>query len=299
MKIGVLMGGNSSERQVSLNSGKAIVDACKELEYEVKEFDSKKDFDSLSREIKKVDLVFNALHGGDGENGVISSKLDSLGVKYTGSDEKASAICIDKDKSKKIVKKENYYTPDWVMLKKDDYKTPDISNLSFPLVVKPNSEGSTIGLSIIQNESKLTEAIQLARNYDENILIESFIKGREITVGIIGGESYPIVEIIPRHDLYDYECKYTKGMTDYICPANIEEKNSKRIQKIALKIHKLLECRHYSRVDFRLDKNNKPWFLELNTHPGMTETSLLPKSAAAAGFDFNSLINKIIKQAFK
>lgn len=296
MKIGVLMGGNSSERQVSLSSGKAIVNACKKLEHEVKEFDPKEDFDSLSVEIKKVDLVFNALHGGDGENGVISSKLDSLGVKYTGSEEEASAICINKDKSKKIVKKEDYYTPNWVILKKDDSKTPDISNLNFPLVVKPNSEGSTIGLSIIQDESKLIDAIKLARIYDDNVLIETFITGREITVGVIAEESYPIVEIIPSHELYDYECKYTKGMTNYICPAKIDKKLSKKIKKIGLDIHQLLKCRHYSRVDFRLDENNIPWFLELNTHPGMTETSLLPKSAAAAGIDFNSLINKIIKQ---
>lgn len=296
MKIGVLMGGNSSERQVSLSSGKAIVNACKKLEHEVKEFDPKEDFDSLSVEIKKVDLVFNALHGGDGENGVISSKLDSLGVKYTGSEEEASAICINKDKSKKIVKKEDYYTPNWVILKKDDSKTPDISNLNFPLVVKPNSEGSTIGLSIIQDESKLIDAIKLARIYDDNVLIETFITGREITVGVIAEESYPIVEIIPSHELYDYECKYTKGMTNYICPAKIDKKLSKKIKKIGLDIHQLLKCRHYSRVDFRLDEDNIPWFLELNTHPGMTETSLLPKSAAAAGIDFNSLINKIIKQ---
>ena len=297
MKIGVLMGGNSSEREVSLSSGKAIVNACKKLEHEVKEFDLKEDFDSLSVEIKKVDLIFNALHGGDGENGVISSKLDSLGVKYTGSEEEASAICINKDKSKKIVKKEDYYTPNWVILKKDDSKTPDISNLNFPLVVKPNSEGSTIGLSIIQDESKLIDAIKLARIYDDNVLIETFIAGREITVGVIAEESYPIVEIIPTHELYDYECKYTKGMTNYICPAKIDKKLSKKIKKIGLDIHQLLKCRHYSRVDFRLDENNIPWFLELNTHPGMTETSLLPKSAAAAGIDFNSLINKIIKQA--
>ena len=296
MKIGVLMGGNSSEREVSLSSGKAIVNACKKLEHDVKEFDPKEDFNSLSVEIKKVDLVFNALHGGDGENGVISSKLDSLGVKYTGSEEEASAICINKDKSKKIVKKEDYYTPNWVILKKDDSKTPDISNLNFPLVVKPNSEGSTIGLSIIQDESKLIDAINLARIYDDNVLIETYISGREITVGVIAEESYPIVEIIPTHELYDYECKYTKGMTNYICPAKIDKKLSKKIKKIGLDIHQLLKCRHYSRVDFRLDENNIPWFLELNTHPGMTETSLLPKSAAAAGIDFNSLINKIIKQ---
>ena len=296
MKIGVLMGGNSSEREVSLSSGKAIVNACKKLKHEVKEFDPKEDFDSLSVEIKKVDLVFNALHGGDGENGVISSKLDSLGVKYTGSEEQSSAICINKDKSKKNVKKEGYYTPNWVILKKDDSKTPDISNLTFPLVVKPNSEGSTIGLSIIQDESKLIDAIKLARIYDDNVLIETFIAGREITVGVIAEESYPIVEIIPTHEFYDYECKYTKGMTNYICPAKIDKKLSKKIKKIGLDIHQLLKCRHYSRVDFRLDENNIPWFLELNTHPGMTETSLLPKSAAAAGIDFNSLINKIIKQ---
>ncbi len=297
MKIGVLMGGDSSEREVSLSSGKAIVNACKQLEHEVTEFDPKEGFDSLSADIKNVDLVFNALHGGDGENGVISSKLNKLKVKFTGSGEVASAICIDKNASKKIIKRKNYLTPNWVFLKKDDV-IPKVKRLSYPLVVKPNSEGSTIGLSIIHDESKLIEAIQLARVYDDNVLIESFIKGREIAVGIVAEESYPIVEIIPSHELYDYECKYTKGMTDYICPAEIEEKHSKRIHKISIEIHKLLGCRHYSRVDFRLDKNNKPWFLELNTHPGMTETSLLPKSANAAGFDFNSLIKKIIKQAF-
>ena len=296
MRLGVLMGGDSSERNVSLKSGLAIVNACRELGYKVIEFDSKEGIDSFSEEIKRVNLVFNALHGGDGENGTISSKLNNLGVKYTGSNKEASVICINKHVSKEIVKKNNYLTPDWVILNKDE-NDPDISNLSFPLVVKPNSEGSTIGLSIIQNESEVMEAIKLAKNYDDNVLIESFIKGREITVGIIDGKSYPIVEIIPSHEIYDYECKYTKGLTDYICPAEIEEKTSKTIQKIALEIHKLLKCRHYSRVDFRLDEDDKPWFLEINTHPGMTETSLLPKSASASGLDFNSLVNKIINKA--
>ena len=296
MKIGVLMGGSSSERDVSLNSGKAISNACLELGYEVINFDPKDGFSSIAVEIKNVDLVFNALHGGDGENGVISSKLNNLGVKYTGSEKESSAICIDKDTSKTIIKRENYFTPDWLLLKKDD-RTPEVKNLSFPLVVKPNSEGSTIGLSVVQDESKLNDAIELARNFDSKVLIESFIDGREITVGIIAGKPLPIIEIIPSHELYDYECKYTKGMTDYICPPDLEENISLSIQNIALKIHRLLKCRHYSRVDFRLDKNNKPWFLEINTHPGMTETSLLPKSAAVAGIDFNSLINIIIKKA--
>ena len=298
MKVGVLLGGNSSERDVSLSSGAAIINACQELGYEVLEFDPREGFDSLSIDIKNVDLVFNALHGGDGENGVISNELKKLEVKYTGSGKEASAICINKHASKEIVKKQNLFTPSWLVLEIGD-PIPNTNNVSFPLVVKPNSEGSTIGLTIVKDESKLTDAIQLARNYDSTVLIESFIDGRELTVGIIGEKTYPIVEIIPSHELYDYECKYTKGMTDYICPAYIEEKISKTIQKTALKIHQLLKCRHYSRVDFRLDKNNKAWFLEINTHPGMTETSLLPKSAAVEGLNFNSLIHKIINEALK
>jgi len=169
----------------------------------------------------------------------------------------------------------------------------------FPVVIKPNDQGSTIGLTVVKDESELDDAIELARQFANVVLIEEFIVGKEITVTVIGDKAYPIVEIVPSHGLYDYECKYNKGMTEYFCPANIDKDLTKAIQESALKIHKLLGCRHYSRVDFRLDKNGRAWFLELNTLPGMTETSLVPKAAKASGLSFPELIQTIINEALE
>ena len=297
MRIGILYGGSSPERDVSLNSGRAIIKACNDLGYQVLALDPRAGLEPLIPELKNIDLVFNGLHGGDGENGVVSGFLDNLGVKYTGSDKNSSILCIDKHASKELVLKEEILTPDWISLSLDDKLIEN--NLKYPLVVKPNSEGSTIGLTIIKDSSKLTDAVNLARKFDKKILLESFIAGREITVTVVGDRAYPIIEIIPKHELYDYECKYIKGMTSYVCPAEIQKTLSSSIQSIALDIHNLLGCRHYSRVDFRLDKEGNPWFLEINTLPGMTETSLVPKSAATLGINFNSLIQKIIDEALK
>jgi D-alanine-D-alanine ligase len=156
-----------------------------------------------------------------------------------------------------------------------------------------------LGLSIVENDSQLEDAVAMARQFGNIILLEEFIAGKELTVTVIGDDSYPIVEIVPKHDLYDYDCKYTKGMTEYICPADLPDSLTKSIQESSVKIHHLLGCRHYSRVDFRLDENNKAWFLEVNTLPGMTETSLVPKSVAASGLSFSELIQIIIKEAMK
>ena len=298
MKIGVMYGGISAEREVSLSSGKAVLSACKFLGHEVVSLDPQDGMSTLIPSIKSVDVVFNGLHGGDGENGVIAGFLGSLGVRYTGSGNEASAICMDKRVSKALVFGKNILTPDWIPLTMED-DVPENHELGYPLVVKPNSQGSTIGLTIVSNPSELNDAVFLARKYDSIVLMESFVAGREITVSIIGDKAYPIVEIFPSHDLYDYECKYTKGMTDYYCPAKIDASGTLEIQSIATRIHKLLGCRHYSRVDFRLDKNNKAWFLEVNTLPGMTETSNLPKSAKVAGMDFPELIQTIIDEALK
>jgi D-alanine-D-alanine ligase len=298
MKIGVLAGGNSAERDVSLSSGKAISDACKDLGYDVLSLDSQDDIKSLIPDLLSVDVVFNGLHGGDGENGVIPGFLQSLGVRFTGSGNESSAICMDKRVSKALVHRKDILTPNWIALSSGD-DVPMDHDLGYPVVVKPNSQGSTIGLTIVQDQSELADAVALARQYDSVVLIEAFIAGREITISIIGDTAYPIVEIVPSHELYDYECKYTQGMTDYFCPANLSEEITKSIQASALKIHKLLGCRHYSRVDFRLDETNKVWFLEVNTLPGMTETSLVPKSAAAAGLSFPELIQTIINEALE
>ena len=298
MKIGVLLGGNSSEREVSLASGKAISAACKELGHDVLDLDPQFDMRSLVPDLLTVDLVFNGLHGGDGENGVVPGFLQSLGVKYTGSKTEASAICMDKRISKALVHRKNLLTPNWVSLDNND-PLSSVGDMVFPIVIKPNDQGSTIGLTIVNDESELDDAIKLARQFGNVVLIEEFIVGKEITVTVIGDKAYPIVEIVPSHGLYDYECKYNKGMTEYFCPANIDKDLTKAIQESALKIHKLLGCRHYSRVDFRLDKNGRAWFLELNTLPGMTETSLVPKAAKASGLSFPELIQTIINEALK
>ena len=296
MKIGVLNGGSSEERDVSLKSGKAIISACEVLGHNVISIDPKDGIDSLIDNLKGLDLVFNGLHGGEGENGVIQGLLQSMGVKFTGSGNESSAICMDKRLSKALVQRKNILTPDWLSLDKNE-KIPKDYKLHFPLIVKPNDQGSTIGLTVAKNNKELSVGINLARKFTRTVMIERFIDGREITVTIIGDKSYPIVEIFPKKGLYDYESKYTKGFTDYFCPADIKSDLTKTIQSKALKIHKLLECRHYSRVDFILDKNLKPWFLEVNTLPGMTETSLVPKSAAVAGLSFEELIEKIIMES--
>ena len=298
MKIGVLLGGNSAEREVSLASGKAISAACKELGHNVLDLDPEFDVRLLVSDLLTVDLVFNGLHGGDGENGVIPGFLQSLGVKYTGSKTEASAICMDKRISKALVHRKDLLTPNWVSLANND-PLPSVGDMVFPVVIKPNDQGSTIGLTVVKDESELDDAIELARKFANVVLIEEFIVGKEITVTVIGDKAYPIVEIVPSHGLYDYECKYNQGMTEYFCPANIDKDLTKAIQESALKIHKLLGCRHYSRADFRLDENGKAWFLELNTLPGMTETSLVPKAAKASGLSFSELIQTIINEALK
>ena len=298
MKIGVLLGGSSQERQVSLESGKAISTACKALGHDVLEIDPKNGIVSLFSDLEPLDLVFNGLHGGDGENGVIQGLLQSMGKRFTGSQNESSAICMDKRVTKALVDRKKILTPNWISINEEEEIQMD-HGIKYPLIVKPNDQGSTIGLTVVKNDKELEGAVNLARNYTNIVLVEAFISGREITVTILGNKAYPIVEIIPSNDLYDYECKYTKGMTEYSCPADLNNELTLEIQNIALNIHKLLGCRHYSRIDFILDDELNPWFLEVNTLPGMTETSLIPKSVYAAGMDFKMLIQAIIDESLK
>jgi len=295
--IAVLMGGFSSEREVSLRSGRAIQLACENLGYDTIPVIFDKDINQHLDILLNVDLVLIALHGGIGEDGRIQGMFDSLGVRYTGSDALSSAMCMDKHISKLLAEDTMILTPAWTRVEKGE--SIDESEIKFPCVVKPNSEGSTIGLTIVEKENQLKDAIKLAFDYDNEILIEEYIKGRELTVSIVDNDILPIIEIKPSHELYDYECKYSKGMTDYICPAELDDSLTDKIKETAIKIYKLLKCRHYGRVDFRLDKNNQHWFLEVNTLPGMTETSLVPKAAKAVDVTFDQLIQKIISQALK
>jgi len=294
-KIAVLMGGSSSEREVSLSSGKAMFAASAALGYDAISVEFKDDILSHLDTLKSVDIVLIALHGGIGENGRIQGMFESLGIRYTGSDALSSAICMDKHISKLLAEDVGIATPRWKRIRKGQsiYK----NEFDYPFVVKPNSEGSTIGLTIVHNENDYDSAVEEAFKYDDEILIEEFISGKEITVSIVDEDVLPIIEIRPEHGLYDYECKYTKGMTEYICPAELNEDLTKRIKQTAFEVYKLLKCRHYGRVDLRLDNNNQHWFLELNTLPGMTDTSLVPKAAKATGISFEQLIGKIIKQS--
>jgi D-alanine-D-alanine ligase len=298
MKIAVLMGGTSDERAVSLKTGEAVVTALENLNHETLPLVLEDTIQPLIPTLEKVDLVFNALHGGSGENGVISGFLESLGTPYTGSNHEASAICMNKHLSKLLVKSEGLQTPRWEYLKTHE-SIPSLSSFTFPLVIKPNDQGSTIGLSIVHNQPDVETAIALALKYGSSVLIEEFVAGREITVSMVGNEVLPIVEIVPSHELYDYSCKYEKGLSQYFCPADIHPAVTGKIQAEAMKIYQLLGCRHYARIDFRLSDDNCAWFLEANTLPGMTETSLVPKAARAAGYSFDTLIEKIIEEALK
>lgn len=297
-KIGILTGGNSAEREISLKSSEAIMSACKDLGYETIQIILNGSVSKIIPELEKVDFVFIALHGGKGENGVIQGLLDSLNVPYNGSGVLASSLGMEKSITKQLVRSCGILTPDWKTFSNVDASKQYIPK-AFPVVVKPSADGSTLGLSIVKNQHELITAIKLADQYDGNIMIEKYINGRELTVTIIGQRVFPIVEIIPKHRFYDYECKYEKGMSDYICPSKLPHKLTETIQSIALDIFNKLQCSGYARADFILDKENIPWFLEINTLPGMTTTSLVPKSANSAGISFNNLIKLIIDESLK
>lgn len=300
MKIAILLGGSSSERDVSILSGLSIAEAIKD-KFEVLTINVEDDLTILPELLFDADIVFNALHGGQGENGVVQSFLDTHNIKYTGSGAKSSKIAMDKHLSKILAQSEEIPTPKWIHLREagNHFKLFNEKSPKFdlPYVVKPSEEGSTMGLSIVKNKDNLDLALQHASEYSDKIMIEEYIPGRELTVGILGNKPLPIVEIIPRHSLYDYECKYTEGMSKYIVPAELPLSLTRKIQKDAIKIYHALNCKHYARVDFRLNENNEHYFLEVNTLPGLTNTSLLPKAAKKAGLSFPKLIETIIKIA--
>ncbi len=327
MKIVLLAGGSSPEREISLRSGKAIYKALLELDHKVELIDPalgknqpKSEEEFFNPELNKdkistqnyldafkleaffdVDLVFIALHGKWGEDGTVQSILDLMNVKYTGSGVLASSIGIDKNITKVIVKHYGIKTPNWKLISKKDKQNlySAVKEVGLPCIFKPNDQGSTIGFSLIQDFDEIETAFEEALKYSDYVLIERYIKGREITVSILGQETLPVIEVKPKHQLYDYECKYTKGMTQYICPAEIEEELTKEIQKQALVAFNACKSEVFGRVDFILDENNIPYFLEINTIPGMTDLSLVPMAAKAIGISFNELIERIIELSLK
>ena len=284
------MGGNGDERNVSLKTGEAVEVACGELGYSVKPLVLVHDFKIFLDDFKNVDIVFNALHGGIGENGTIQSWFERNNIKYTGSNSISSRLCMDKSKSKEIVKKIGLDTPKWEIIKNIN----DPIKLKPPYVIKPNDQGSTVGITIVDNINTTKKALLHAFKFGSEIMIEEFIDGRELTVFVAGEKVYPIVEIQPKKKLYDYECKYKDGMSNYICPSKINSRLTNEIKNSTLDIFNGLKCKVYGRADFLL-KRNEYYFLEMNTLPGLTNTSLAPKAAAEEGLSFAKLIKQIIR----
>ncbi|RJP29811.1 MAG: D-alanine--D-alanine ligase [Candidatus Omnitrophota bacterium] len=303
-RIGVLMGGPSSEREVSLKSGKAVFNSLLESGVDAVAIDISTDDPQINTRLinsYNIDCAFIALHGFFGEDGRIQAILDRMNIPFTGSGELASKLAIDKAASRVILKVNGINVPDCKVLGRLSY-SPAWSRqirLSFPLVVKPASNGSSIGLTIVDAQDGLNKAIELAFGYDEKILIEDYIKGRELTVGVLGEQALPVIEIVPKNRYFDFQAKYTPGMTEYIVPARINDNIAEQLKSTALKVHKLLGCSGCSRVDMILGLDNSIYVLELNSIPGFTPTSLLPKAARAAGIDFKELCLSLINMAYE
>lgn len=331
------MGGHSAERDVSLATGAGVVKGLSDAGFNAIGIDTALGADQLSEnkikelarieenppstnelaeldvsttiqtvsspDLKNVDMVFIALHGGIGENGTIQALLDMVGIPYTGSGVLASAAAMDKVTAKRIVSAAGIPTPDYFIKRSEDIT--DIEDLAktitntigFPVVVKPNDQGSSVGLNIAQSEDDLEKFVEIAKEYSEIILFEKFIEGRELTVSVLGDEALPVAEVVPKDGFYDYYHKYTPGMADKIVPAPLSAEETKEIQRLGLAAFQALGCRGYARVDFRYSSDKKWYFLEANTLPGMTATSLVPKAAKAAGIEFPQLLEKIVNIA--
>ncbi len=302
-KIGVLMGGISSEREISLRTGKTIEAALRKKGYRVVGIDVDKDIaDRLRKE--GIEVAFIALHGRYGEDGTIQGLLEIMGIPYTGSGVLASAIAINKVITKRLLEYHQIPTPRYTVFKKDeagaDYqKSLESHGFEYPVVVKPSSEGSTIGVTIVRDEGELLEAMNLAFSYGSEVLMEEYIPGREITVGVLDETPLPVIEIVPKEEFYDYQAKYTKGMTEYIIPARLSDGLYKKVQDLGLRVYEVLGCKGVSRVDMRVDREDNPYVLEINTVPGMTETSLIPMAAKEIGIDFPELIERILESALR
>jgi len=342
LKIIVLTGGVSSERNVSIVTSRAIAKGLRESGHnvkvvdpiygvdqppeedifssrpvigkefptveELKTYSNKKVIECINSDLfDNIDIVFLGLHGKFGEDGRIQSLLEMRGVKYTGSQVTSSAMAMDKDISKIMFSHFGIPTPDWFMVDKDSFSLNHVDEkinayFDYPVVIKPNDEGSTVGLSIVQpdvEDVQLSKAFEYAFEYSDRIMVEQYIAGRELTVVILGEEALPVIEIKPKDGFYDYEHKYTSGKTEYFCPADLPEELANELRAKALIAHRSLCCKAYSRVDYRLNPDNEFFCLEVNTLPGMTELSLVPKAAAAVKISFPELLNKIIELSLK
>jgi len=302
LKIALLAGGTSSEREVSLKGAEAVKKAFKKLGHKFEFFDPAKDLPILAQKVKEFDCAFLVMHGPGGEDGTLQGFLDSINLPYQGAGVLGSALAMHKGLSKEIYKNAGLKVPEGkVFFRDENFENIKkyAEKLGYPLVVKPATQGSSVGLSIVKKEEELKPACQKAFEIDNEILLEEYLKGREITVGVLENKPLPVVEIIPKFsEIFDYKTKYTPGFAEEICPANLPQEITEKAQKYALKAHKALRLRHYSRTDM-IVVENEVYVLETNTIPGMTETSLLPLSARVAGYSFEELIQKLLELVLK
>ena len=327
LRIAVLMGGTSAERDVSLASGIRITEALRACGHDVVPVDTVQGLLSAAdekrllaggvvktappdtkalvrmnaamqgtlRALPKADVLFLALHGGQGEDGTLQALLDLTGLPYTGSGHLASALAMDKDLSKRLFRAAGVPTPDWLMAPVTSKQVE--AALGFPVIVKPSKQGSTVGLSIVRTPAELQAAVDTAFEHDDEVMVERFIPGRELTVAILGEEALPVGEIIPKHEIYDYECKYTPGMAVEEFPAKLSADETSTIQDLAVRAFKAIKLTGYARIDFRMSSDGMFYCLEANTLPGMTQTSLIPQAAAAMGISFPELCDRIVQLA--
>ncbi|NQV42762.1 MAG: D-alanine--D-alanine ligase [Candidatus Marinimicrobia bacterium] len=298
MKVLLAGGGSSHEREVSLKSTVAMERALQELGYDYRRVDLGNELDVTQEWDASYDIVLLGFHGRAGEDGLLQAILEANKIPFTGAGVADSLLAFSKDASKRQFKKNGIPTAEWELLLHETGQELPKTTLQLPYVIKPDNEGSTIGLSVCQKPEDLIEARRVSGAFSR-LIFEQFIPGRELTVGVLGDQVFPIVEIFPGHELYDYESKYTKGMSNYECPAKLDDGLARHIQDLAVKAMQSAGVQVYGRVDFRLDPENKPWCLEINTLPGMTETSLLPMGAAAKDLSFPQLIDQILKLSLK
>ena len=306
--VAVLKGGRSLERGVSLKSGARVEDALERLGHEVHRIDVGHDLVTRLRELDP-DVAFVALHGRDGEDGTVQELLEVLGIPYTASGVSACIRCADKVLAKHAMLDADIPTPDFYAFTETAFKELGAAEaldaieerLQFPIVVKPSNQGSALGIKFARSPADVPSALVAAFSYSHKVLLERHVHGRELAVSILGDEPLPVVEAVPREeDFYDFSSRYEIGMTTFVCPAELDDATSARAQELALATYELLGCRGVARVDLMLEAHTgELWALECNVVPGMTETSLLPMAADAAGVDFDRLIERVLESAFE
>jgi D-alanine-D-alanine ligase len=297
VRVAVVMGGPSAEREVSIESGQAVMRALATLGHDAQSLDFDGRFVDALREIRP-DVVFNALHGTGGEDGTIQGVLEWLGIPYTGSDLTSCALAMDKHLTKKLLAAEGLPTPAWDTFDLAGGTLPLLpGSLNLPLVVKPRASGSSAGVSIVRTHEEWTKAMIGVAPRTTQIVVEEFIPGREFSSGVLGEEALPLVEIIASDEFYSYDAKYKPGGSRHLVPAPIDGDLTARLQMLALSVHRMLGLRDYSRTDFIVTKEGRPYILEINALPGLTPLSLLPDEAKAAGISFEALIDRLLQAA--